>query len=297
MVQYDRARRHYAAKPKRKESWVKKQTRNWMIAGGIAAGLLLVAGLDARLTIQHYAVESEKVEQAVRLAVLTDLHSCKYGQNQQDLLDAVADQDPDLVLLCGDIVDDELWKEEWRALLTVKKLAEQCPVYYASGNHEYRTGRLEEIKELLRACGAVVLDGYSVCAAAGEQMVQIGGVDDPKVGELRWEEQLAAASGDLDGKHFSILLTHRPERVDDYAGSGFDLVLAGHAHGGQWRLPGLINGLLAPNQGFFPQYAGGQYALGQTTLIVSRGLARESTRIPRIFNRPELVIVDVEPPK
>ena len=62
-------------------------------------------------------------------------------------------------------------------------------------------------------------------------------------------------------------------------------------------MPGLINGLLAPNQGFFPQYAGGQYALGQTTLIVSRGLARESTRIPRIFNRPELVIVDVEPPK
>ena len=199
-----------------------------MIAGGIAAGLLLVAGLDARLTVRHYTVESEKVEQAVRLAVLTDLHSCKYGQNQQGLLDAVADQDPDLVLLCGDIVDDELWKEEWRALLTVKKLAEQCPVYYASGNHEYRTGRLEEIKELLRACGAVVLDGYSVCAAAGEQMIQIGGVDDPKVGELRWEEQLAAASGDLDGKHFSILLTHRPERVDDYAGSGFDLVLAGH---------------------------------------------------------------------
>ena len=106
---------------------MKKRTRKWMIAGGIAAGLLLVAGLDARLTVRHYTVESEKVEQAVRLAVLTDLHSCKYGQNQQNLLDAVADQDPDLVLLCGDIVDDELWKEEWRSPLTVKKLAGQCP--------------------------------------------------------------------------------------------------------------------------------------------------------------------------
>ena len=85
--------------------------------------------------------------------------------------------------------------------------------------------------------------------------------------------------------------------MTDYAGSGFDLVLAGHAHGGQWRLPGLINGVLAPNQGFFPSYAGGRYELGNTTLIVSRGLARESTRVPRLFNRPELVVVDVEPPK
>ena len=92
-------------------------------------------------------------------------------------------------------------------------------------------------------------------------------------------------------------MTHRPERVSDYAGSGFDLVLAGHAHGGQWRLPGLINGVLAPNQGMFPTYAGGRYEIGGATLIVSRGLARESTRVPRLFNRPELVVVDIEPPK
>ena len=99
-----------------------------------------------------------------------------------------------------------------------------------------------------------------------------------------------------DGEAFSILLTHRPERVEDYVGRGFDLVLAGHAHGGQWRLPGLINGLIAPNQGLFPRYAGGRYALdGDTTMIVSRGLARESTRIPRLFNRPELVVVDILP--
>lgn len=268
-----------------------------MIAGGIAAGLLLWAGLDTRLAVRYYTVESEKVEEPVRLAVLTDLHACKYGKNQQDLLKAVAAQDPDLVLLCGDIVDDEPRMPEERALFTVKKLAEQWPVYYASGNHEYRTGRLEEIKKLVAACGAVVLDGACVYTAANGQMLQIGGIDDPEAGEENWQDQLTAASAALDGGHFSILLTHRPERVEDYADSGFDLVLAGHAHGGQWRLPGLINGLLAPNQGLFPPYAGGRYDLGNTTLIVSRGLARESTRIPRIFNRPELVVVDVEPPK
>lgn len=275
---------------------MKKRTAALLTAGSATAGILLAA-LDVRLAVRHYTVESEKVDGPIRLAVLTDLHACRYGKNQEQLVAAVAAQKPDLVVMCGDIVDDEPRMEEWRALLTVKKLADRWPVYYASGNHEHRTGRLAEIKKLLTACGAVVLDGKCVRVAAGGQMVQIGGIDDPETGEENWEAQLSAAGSSLDGSHFSILLTHRPERVSDYADSGFDLVLAGHAHGGQWRLPGLINGVLAPNQGLFPSYAGGRYEIGGATLIVSRGLARESTRVPRLFNRPELVVVDIEPPK
>ena len=275
---------------------MKKRTAALLTAGSATAGILLAA-LDVRLAVRHYTVKSEKVDGPIRLAVLTDLHACRYGKNQEQLVAAVAAQKPDLVVMCGDIVDDEPRMEEWRALLTVKRLADRWPVYYASGNHEHRTGRLAVVKELLTACGAVVLDGKCVCAAAGAQMVQIGGIDDPETGEENWQDQLTAASGDLDGSQFSILLTHRPERVSDYAGSGFDLVLAGHAHGGQWRLPGLINGVLAPNQGMFPTYAGGRYEIGGATLIVSRGLARESARVPRLFNRPELVVVDIEPPK
>ena len=275
---------------------MKKRTAALLTAGSATAGILLAA-LDVRLAVRYYTVESDQVDSPIRLAVLTDLHACRYGKNQEQLVAAVAAQNPDLVLMCGDIVDDEPRMEEWRALLTVKKLADRWPVYYAAGNHEYRTGRLAEIKKLLTACGAVVLDGECVRVAAGGQMVQIGGIDDPETGEENWEAQLSAAGSGLDGSHFSILLTHRPERVSDYADSGFDLVLAGHAHGGQWRLPGLINGVLAPNQGLFPSYAGGRYEIGGATLIVSRGLARESTRVPRLFNRPELVVVDVEPPK
>ena len=92
---------------------------------------------------------------------------------------------------------------------------------------------------------------------------------------------------------YSILVTHRPERVESYAASGFDLIVAGHAHGGQARLPGLINGVYAPNQGLFPNYAGGMYVLtAQTSMVVSRGLCRNV--IPRIFNPPELVIIDID---
>ena len=93
--------------------------------------------------------------------------------------------------------------------------------------------------------------------------------------------------------NYTILLSHRPELFEHYVSRGFDLVLCGHAHGGQWRIPRILNGLYAPNQGLFPQYAGGQYDSDATTMIVSRGLARESTRLPRIFNRPELVLVEI----
>ena len=274
---------------------MKKRTKKLLLAGGIAAGLLVWAGLDSGLTVRHYTIESEKIGGPVRLALLTDLHCCDYGENQQELLDAVAAQEPDLVLLSGDIVDDDPRMPEEKALTAVAALAERWPVYYVTGNHEFWSGRVDEIKEKLRQCGAVLLEGETRLVTAAGQTIQICGIDDPNVGESAWQRQLEDVTSALEADVFSVLLSHRPERVEDYAGRGFDLVLAGHAHGGQWRLPGLINGLIAPNQGLFPRYAGGAYDLDGTTLIVSRGLARESTRVPRFYNPPELVVVDVVP--
>ena len=260
---------------RRKRNLRKKRWLMW--TGALAAAGVLALGLDSRL------------------AVLTDLHACFYGEGQADLLSAVAEQSPDLVLLGGDIVDDDPGMPEERALETVEALAARWPVYYVTGNHEFWTGRVEEVKDRLRARGAVVLEGVCRTVEAAGQTIQVAGVDDPAVGEAAWRAQLSAAAAGVDGEHFSLLLTHRPERVEDYAGLGFDLILAGHAHGGQWRLPGLINGLIAPDQGLFPRYAGGRYRLGESVLLVSRGLARESTRVPRLFNRPELVVVEVVP--
>lgn len=277
---------------------MKKKT----IITGVALGtgvLLLCLGLDARLTVRTYRIESDKVTDPVRLAVLTDLHACKYGSGQRNLLEAVAKQTPDVVLLCGDIVDDDPAMPEERALDTVEALAHRWPTYYVTGNHEIWTGRSDEVKQALRTRGAVVLEGESVNVTAGGQVFTIAGIDDPSIGEAAWQTQLDAVAESTGIGFFSVLLTHRPERVGTYAQTEFDLILAGHAHGGQWRVPGLINGVLAPNQGLFPSYAGGMYTLGNQgpVLIVSRGLARESTRIPRLFNRPEIVIVDVEPAK
>lgn len=274
---------------------MKKRTRNLLLAGGAAVALLLWLGLDSGLTVQTYAVESAKVKEPVRLVLVTDLHSCDYGDGQRELLDAVEAQDPDLVLLGGDIVDDGPEMPEERALFTVEALAEQWPTYYVTGNHEYRTGRANEIKERIAERGAVVLEGETALVTVAGQTLQICGVDDPAVGADVWQSQLEDVTAALEGDVCSILLSHRPERVSDYTGRGFDLVLSGHAHGGQWRIPGLVNGLVAPNQGLFPPYAGGVYDLEGTALVVSRGLARESTRIPRLFNPPEVVVVELVP--
>lgn len=255
----------------------------------------LAAGLDSRLTVPHYQIESEKLSGGVRVALITDLHCCDYGQGQRELLDAVAAEEPNLVLLGGDIVDDDPSLPVENAYTVVKALAEQYPTYYVTGNHEFWSGQVEEIKETMASCGAVVLAGAWEDVTINGQNLRICGVDDPAVGTVEWKTQMTRVGEAADGSRFTILVTHRPERVEEYIQYNFDLTVAGHAHGGQWRLPGLINGLLAPNQGLFPKYAGGLYRLGGQTMVVSRGLARESTRIPRLFNRPELVVLELVP--
>lgn len=265
-----------------------------------AAAVLLAAGavvffvcaFRTDLAQVSYTVSSAKVTRPVRLALVTDLHSCDYGRGQETLLAALAQLRPDAVLLGGDIVDDELPREP--ALAFLSAAAARYPCFYVSGNHEYRSGDIEGILQQVRACGATVLAGETAALTLNGQAVFISGVDDPAGGTAQFDAQLARVSQHA-GQGLSVLLTHRPEYAERYRSYGFDVVLAGHAHGGQWRIPGLLNGLLAPNQGLFPRYAGGSYEMGDTTMVVSRGLARESTRIPRIFNRPELVLVEIVP--
>lgn len=263
----------------------------YVIAACALFFILLAAAFDTRLRVVTYEVSTEKLTEGLRLAVLTDLHSCAYGEGQRDLLDAVEAQAPDAVLLVGDIVDDVLPEEN--AWTTISALAECTPCFYVTGNHEWWSGEAERICEEMASLGVTVLRGEGELLSFPGGSVQICGIDDPDSGESG--EQLASIGSLLQEDAFTILLAHRPEEIQAYLQYPFDLILSGHAHGGQWRIPGLLNGLYAPNQGWFPQYAGGRYDFDGTTFLVSRGLARESTRVPRIFNRPEVVIVDLIP--
>ena len=256
------------------------------------AALFLVGSTDEMITVT-YEVEAPDVDSPIRLALVTDLHSCDYGEKQEELLEAIDAQHPDAVLLGGDIIDDDIPREKGELFVT--EVARTYPTWYVSGNHEYRTHDIDGIKDFIRSAGAAVLEGDCVSLTLEGQTIQICGVDDPEgVGQETMDLQLTQAAAQADPTLFTILLSHRPELIDQYRSYGvFDLILSGHAHGGQWRIPGLLNGLLAPNQGFFPQYAGGRYDFPDCTFLVSRGLARESTSIPRLFNNPELVIIEI----
>ena len=271
---------------------MKKTTKRW-IAAGLVASAVALSALDARLTVRRYTISTDKLKGMIRLALVTDLHSCRYGEGQHQLLSALEDASPDLVLLGGDIFDDELPADP--AMEFLKGAAAQFPCYYVTGNHEFWTGRVPEIKAYLTGLGVQVLDGDCAALEVRGEWVNLCGVDDPEGGESAFSRQLEQTAQDRRPGTYTILLSHRPERMGQYASGGFDLVLSGHAHGGQWRIPGLLNGLFAPDEGFLPAHAGGLYDIGGTQLLVSRGLARESTRLPRIWNRPELVVVDLVP--
>ena len=258
-----------------------------------AAGAVYSHADDSRLSCPHYTVSSDKVKDNIRLAQISDLHGHCYGNGQSELIAMIDKYSPDAVIFTGDIFDDRVGDRDAYRLINSLKDTYRC--LYVSGNHECKSGHLEETKACLRECGVEVLEGDTAVLKKGSTEIKISGVDDVCIDRFTspgmFMSQFNKCNKESD--QFSVLLSHRPELTELYRGSDFDLILSGHAHGGQWRIPGLINGLLAPNQGFFPKYAGGRYELGGSSLIVSRGLQKGTSYLPRIYNRPELVIVDI----
>lgn len=261
----------------------------------ILVALALIA-LDERLILRTYTVASPKLTAEVRLAVVTDFHS---SDNADDVVAMVASCAPDAVLLVGDMFDDDIANRPTeRTLSLMRQLSAQYPCYYVSGNHEAWTGEMDALYQQTEEAGVTVLRMSSGVLTVRGQRIALCGIPDPYEmvfsGAPDTEEQLRQALEDVDSADFTVLLAHRPDLLTKYAQFPLDLVVSGHAHGGQVRIPGVLNGLYAPNQGWFPKLAGGAYTQDGTTLIVSRGLAVR-TRLPRIFNRPEVVLVRCVP--
>lgn len=258
--------------------------------------VLTLIALDERLILRTYTVVSPKLTAEVRLAVVTDFHS---SDNADDVAAMVASCAPDAVLLVGDLFDDDTQNRPTeRTLSLMRQLSALYPCYYVSGNHEAWTGEMDALYQQTEEAGVTVLRMSSGVLTVRGQRIALCGIPDPYEmvfsGAPDTEEQLRQAMENVDSADFTVLLAHRPELLAKYAQFPLDLVVSGHAHGGQVRIPGVLNGLYAPNQGWFPKLAGGAYTQDGTTLIVSRGLAVR-TRLPRIFNRPEVVLVRCVP--
>ncbi|MDX5982134.1 metallophosphoesterase [Exiguobacterium profundum] len=267
----------------------------------VALGILLFTATYNGLTVRTYDVTSDKLsaDESLRIVLLSDLHSASYGYKQSILIDQVRAQKPDLIALPGDLLDR--YRSPEPAFELIEGLEGIAPMYFVTGNHEIDGSDdyvRHNVKDVFRSYGVNVLeDEWETVTINGIDLV-IGGLEDPLRGFREniytdWDAESTAAMQDIaPDETFKVLLSHRAEQVDTYAKLPFDLVLSGHAHGGQVRIPYLMNGLFAPDQGFFPKYAGGLYEHETFTHVIGRGF-NYSFNIPRIYNPPEIVVIDV----
>lgn len=228
------------------------------------------------------------------LVQVSDLHNTEFGNQQKKLLSAIAAAAPDLIAVTGDLLDSRRTDTE-KALAFIEGALKIAPVYYVTGNHESRIDTFPQFEAALTAKGVSVLRNEGTTIKQGDSRIRLIGLDDPTFSmdhqTIKNSGIIDKTLGDLEREDgiYTILLCHRPELFDVYAGHGIDLALCGHAHGGQVRLP-LLGGIYAPNQGLWPKYQSGLYTKGKTNMVVSRGLGNSLDPV-RVHNRPELVAV------
>lgn len=270
----------------------------------LAALLLWALWANKALALHQIPLASDHLPAAfagLRIAHLSDLHNARFGRENRRLLDKLAQAQPDLIVLTGDLIDAR-WTNLDRALAFAVRAAGLAPTYYVPGNHEARlpAAQYQRLRQGLTAVGVTVLEHERVTLTRGGDRLTLLGLADQAFartqGDHRPAAQLAAEALEAlqtaeDG--YTILLVHRPESFPVYAALGADLVLSGHTHGGQVRLPGL-GGLFAPSQGFFPRYDAGLYRQGQASLVISRGLGNSLAPL-RLNNRPEVVVLTLSP--
>lgn len=256
----------------------------------IVITLLLFCNFQNKhLETTHYTYEAEQLGvdlDGYRIVQISDLHNAKFGKNNQKLVDRIRECAPDMIVLTGDLVDSNHTNVD-RAVQFVDEIVKICPVYYVTGNHEYwlDTSEYENLMDGVASAGVIILDNQVVEISRWDAKFRLVGLDDKSLADGTLEALLS------DEKELTVVLAHEPQYFARYAGTGVDLVLSGHAHGGQFRLP-FVGGIVAPDQGFLPEYTAGEYYMNGTEMIVSRGLGNSVIPV-RLFNYPEIVCVEL----
>lgn len=257
------------------------------------------------LKTTYYEIITSKVTDPIRIVQLTDLHNSKFGTDNRRLIEQVEDQDPDLILMTGDMLNS-FDENTDIAVNLIEHLSAVAPVYYSYGNHEeeYEENYQTSLVPLLEKAGAVVLDkAYEDVAVAG-QAIRLGGIYGYCVPEKFLEtkeadpEECAFLDDFMNTDNFTLLMCHMPYTwrvLNGLEEWKIDCVMCGHAHGGQMRIP-FVGGLYAPDEGFFPGVEQGGWVSedGRRYMVLSAGLGT-SFHIPRFNNVPEIVVLDLTP--
>ena len=273
-----------------------------LLCFGLISVILIIWTIweNKALVVSGFSISSDRLPtpfSGFRIAQVSDLHNAEFGEDNAKLLQLLSDSEPDMIAITGDLIDVNHTDVDV-AVGFAQKAALIAPVYYVSGNHEASSSEYGTLKARLEAAGVTVLEDEAVYLERGGETIVLLGLADPDFsikGDL-FGEVPAMVSIKLNklmeqATAYSVLLSHRPELFEIYADGGVDLVLSGHAHGGQFRLP-FIGGLIAPNQGLFPKYDAGLFTDGNTNMIISRGLGNSIIPI-RLNNRPEVIVIDL----
>lgn len=280
---------------------MKKGERLFLIAllVVVCLGIWVLWG-NAALEVNEFEVEGERIPgsfDGFRIAQISDLHNAQFGDGNIKLLGLLVQSEPDIIVITGDMIDSR-HTDVGIALDFARQAVKIAPVYYVSGNHESRVVEYEALKKGLIEVGVEVMENRKVRIDCEGERIALLGIKDPTFHDEHFPEDeksiarraIEELQEESDG--YTVLLSHRPELFDLYVDTGMDLVFTGHAHGGQFRLP-FIGGIIAPHQGFFPEYDGGQFTEGYTTMMVSRGVGNSIIPI-RFNNRPEIVLVSLK---
>lgn len=256
--------------------------------------ILWIVYTNCNIETNRIAIENTKIPiefNNFKIAEISDLHNKNWGDK---LVRKIKKEKPDMIAITGDFIDSSNTNYEV-AMKFIKDVKDIAPIYYVAGNHEAWTHKYKELKEKLLVEGVIVLDNENILFEKNNSKINIIGLQDPDFIE---KTSIKGIQEDIIRKKlkpliksdlYNIVLSHRPEAFESYVEEKADLVLTGHAHGGQVRIP-FVGGLIAPNQGFFPKYTEGVYHENNTDMVVSRGLGNSILPI-RINNMPELVIV------
>lgn len=240
------------------------------------------------ILLTSYTVSHAEIPAAFegkRIVQVSDLHNKDYGE---ELTALVAAQEPDIIVITGDIISRKD-KDITTAVRQAQALTTVAPVYYVTGNHEAFSSRRDDLLRALYDSGVTILNNCAIDWEIDGESVQLAGMFDPDFSAHLWRD----FAPNVDEERYTILLLHRPDLFEDAAAFGADLVLSGHTHGGQIRLP-LIGAVYAPNQGIFPKYDVGRFTSGDATMILCQGLGE--TYFMRILTPPELVVVTLDSP-
>lgn len=255
--------------------------------------------------VTHYQIESEKLSKdmgEIKIAFLSDFHNQEYGSASCELVNAIALEQPDVILIGGDMLVGKKGHSYANAVNLVEQLPKIAPVYYANGNHEQRMHEnaerygetYNEYKAILEKAGVHFLVNEKTMVEKNGQKIEIAGMELPKGIYVKAshymlkEEEIEARIG-KSGENYTILLAHHPKYAEEYWKWGADLALSGHLHGGVVRLP-IIGGVISPQIHLFPYYSGDCYRSKGKTMVVSKGLGTHTLNI-RFWNRAELVIL------